>query len=234
MSVKRSGDGGVSRIASTIGDPSRARMLCCLMDDRASTATELAIAAGISASTASVHLGRLKEERLVKVLRQGKHHYYTLGSVKVTAVLKSLLVLSGAPKEKFVPNTPNHLRAARTCYDHIAGALGVALHDCMIKLNWISNHAGTGADSCILTPPGAKALSGLGIDIEHVRSLRRRTAGPCLDWSERRPHLGGAIGAALLTVALKKKWLNPHLDSRALSVTAFGRREILRHFALQV
>jgi len=234
MPVERGIDKGVSRIASAIGDPSRARMLCCLMDGHARTATELAIAAGIGASTASVHLGRLKEERLVKVLRQGKHHYYTLGSAKVAAALKSLLVLSGAPGEKFVPNTPNHLRAARTCYDHIAGTLGVALHDRMVKLNWISDHAAPGSEARILTPPGEKAFRGLGIDIEHVRSLRRRFLSPCLDWSERRAHLGGAIGAALLIVALKKKWVSPHLDSRALSVTAHGRREILQHFALTV
>jgi len=234
MPVERSSDRGVSRIASAIGDPSRARMLCCLMDDHARTAAELAIAAGISASTASVHLGRLKEERLVKVLRQGKHHYYTLGSAQVAAILESLVVLSGAPKEKFVPNTPNHLRAARTCYDHIAGTLGVTLHDRMLKLNWISNHAPSGSDSRTLTPSGEKAFGTLGIDIEHIRSLRRQFASPCLDWSERRPHLGGAIGAALLTVALKKKWVRPHVGSRALSVTARGRREILRHFAVNV
>jgi len=132
-----------------------------------------------------------------------------------------------------VPNTPNPLRAARTCYDHIAGTLGVSLHDRFKKLAWLSSTSGAdnGYD---LTPVGAKAFEALGVDIEAIRTLRRRFAYACVDWSERRPHVGGAVGAALLNVALKRKWVVPDLDSRALGVTSLGRREILAGFGLHV
>jgi DNA-binding transcriptional ArsR family regulator len=231
MRVEKHPDEAVHTIAAAIGEPGRARMLYSLMDGHARTGTELAIVAGVSASTASVHLGRLKEECLVKVLRQGKHRYYTLDGPSVAAVLEGLSVLAGGTREKFIPNTPNRLCAARTCYDHIAGTLGVALHDRVTKLKWLTSAAD---GDYTLTPLGTKALDSLGIDVEQTRNLRRRFAGPCLDWSERRPHLGGAVGAALLTLALKKKWVSPDLDSRALSVTARGKREMLAQFGLNV
>lgn len=209
-------------------------MLYCLMDGHARTATELAIVADVSASTASVHLNRLKAERLVKVISQGKHRYYTLSGVEVAAVLESLLALSAAPNQKFVPNTPNRLCAARTCYDHIAGTLGVTLHDRMIKLHWLTNDKAVDNGSYALTPRGIKAFNTIGIDVAQVQSLRRPIAPPCLDWSERRPHLGGGMGAALLTLALKKKWVNADIDSRALSITARGRRTMREHFGVNI
>src|ERR1700728_2926716 len=128
MPVEHHPDEAVYKIAAAIGDPGRARMLYSLMDGHARTATELAIVANVSPSTASVHLARLKEERLVKVLRQGKHRYYTLHGAHVASVLEGLSVLAGGARDKFVPRTPSRLCAARTCYDHIAGTLGVALH----------------------------------------------------------------------------------------------------------
>lgn len=213
-------DLAVSRIAQAIGEPARARMLYCLMDSRARTATELAIVAGVTPSTASVHLSRLKNEHLVAVVVQGKHRYYNLQSREVARALESLSVLAGAAPSPFVSRTPDRLRAARTCYDHIAGTLGVSLHDRFHSQGWLS----TAYD---LTPKGALAVRSLGIDVETVRTLRRRFAYPCLDWSERRPHIGGALAAALLNLALKKKWILPDLDSRALSVTPLGRREML-------
>ncbi len=212
-------DGGAARIASAIGEPARARMLYCLMDGHARTATELAVVAEVSPSTASVHLTRLKVESLVKVLVQGKHRYYSLQGPEVARVLESLSVLAGGPRQKFVPNTPNRLRAARTCYDHIAGTLGVQLHDGLESAGWLS-------DSYDITPAGVKAFEALGIDVAETLGLHRRFAFACLDWSERRSHLGGALGAALLKLALRKKWVTQELDSRALSVTSLGRREM--------
>src|ERR1700722_13381521 len=129
MNVANDADGAVSRIAAAIGERARARMLYCLVDGRARTSTELAMVAQVTPSTASVHLQRLKMQRLVKVVAQGKHRYYSLESANVAAALEALSVLAGGEREAFVPNAPNRLRAARTCYDHIAGALGVALHD---------------------------------------------------------------------------------------------------------
>jgi len=222
-------DEAVYKIAAAIGDPGRARMLYTLMDGHARTSTELAIVAGVSASTASVHLNRLKEESLVKVVSQGKHRYYTLNGTDVASVLESLSVLAGGPRNKFVPRTPTRLCAARTCYDHIAGTLGVTLHDRLTEMRWLKSGLDGAYD---LTPRGTKSLEVLGIDVQQVLALRRRFASPCLDWSERRPHLGGALGAALLTLALKKKWVSPELDSRALTITSRGEREMLTHFGL--
>lgn len=208
-------------------------MLYCLADGRARTSTELAIVAEVSPSTASVHLQRLMNNRLVRVLAQGKHRYYSLEGPNVAAALEALSVLAGGTRHAFVPNTPGPLRAARTCYDHIAGALGVALHDRVRAMVWLMEASGD-ANSYDVTPCGAKGLEALGVDVAATRLLRRRFVFACVDWSERRPHLGGAVAAALLKVALKRKWVTQDLDSRILSVTAFGRREMLARFGLQI
>jgi DNA-binding transcriptional ArsR family regulator len=223
---------GAASIAAAIGEPARARMLYSLLDGHARTSTELAVVGEVSPSTASVHLARLKEQRLVKVLRQGKHRYYSLEGENVARTLEALTVLAGGTRQKFVPATPQHLRAARTCYDHMAGHLAVSLRDRFEKLNWlvVENANEDGYD---LTEKGAKALGALGIDIDAVRSLRRRFAYACVDWSERRPHIGGALGGAILQIALKLEWFVQNLDSRALSVTALGRRQLQARFGLQ-
>lgn len=208
-------------------------MLYCLVDGRARTSTELAVVAEVNPSTASVHLQRLKTERLVKVQAQGKHRYYTLEGFNVAAALEALSVLAGGSRDLWVPHTPNRLRVARTCYDHIAGTLGVSLHDRFKALGWLAGSSGS--DSAYeLTAAGTKAFQGLHVDIQAARRLRRRFAYPCVDWSERRPHIGGAIGAALLNLALQRKWVAQDLDSRALSVTRCGRREMLNRFGLRV
>jgi len=218
-------DGAAAGIAAAIGEPARARMLYCLMDNHARTSTELAVVAEVSPSTASVHLNRLKAEGLVKVLVQGKHRYYSLQGPAVARVLEGLSVLAGGSRHKFVPHTPSRLRAARTCYDHIAGTLGVLLHDRMEASGWLSH-------SYDLTPPGIQAFEKLGVDIAVTRRLHRRFAFGCLDWSERRSHLGGALGAALLQLALRMRWVTQELDSRALSVTSLGHRELRARFGL--
>jgi DNA-binding transcriptional ArsR family regulator len=231
MDAKNNADSAVSRIAGAIGEPARARMLYCLLDGRARTGTELAIVGEVTPSTASVHLQRLKTERLVKVFAQGKHRYFSLDGANVASALEALSVLAGGARDDFVPNTPNRLRAARTCYDHIAGTLGVSLHDRFQALGWLSG--GAGADNAYdLTPGGMKAFEALGIDIAATQTLRRRFAYACVDWSERRPHVGGAVGAALLKVFLKRKWVIPDLDSRALTLTRIGRREMRARFGL--
>jgi DNA-binding transcriptional ArsR family regulator len=227
MDVEHSADDAVSRIASAIGEPARARMLYCLMDNHARTATELAVVADVSPSTASVHLNRLKAEHLVKVLAQGKHRYYSLEGGDVATVLEGLSVLAGGGRTKFVPNTPNRLRTARTCYDHMAGTLGVLLHDRLTTMGWLSGNYD-------LMPKGVKAFEVLGVDVEAARTSRRRFAFACLDWSERRSHIGGAMGAALLKFALKRRWVTQDLDSRALSVTSLGRREMQARLGVQI
>src|SRR5215470_15676788 len=138
MHVEEYADTAASKIAAAIGEPARARMLFCLSDGHARTSTELAVVAEVSPSTASVHLNRLKSERLVKVHAQGKHRYYSLDGPNVASALEGLSVLAGRPRTKFVPNTPSRLRAARTCYDHMAGTLGVSLHDRLHAVGWLS------------------------------------------------------------------------------------------------
>jgi len=232
VNVKREHDVEVSDIAAAIGEPARARILYCLSDGRARTSTELAMVAGVTPSTASVHLSTLKARRLVKVFAQGKHRYYSLEGEDVAAALESLSVLAGGARAGFVPNTPHELRAARTCYDHIAGTLGVALHDRMKSLRWFASQADGDRSAYTLTPAGEKAFATFGIDVHAAAKSRRRFAYPCVDWSERRPHLGGSIGAALLSVALKKRWVVQDTYSRALEVTRSGRRELNARFGL--
>lgn len=226
-------DALVSDIAAAIAEPARTRMLYCLMDGHTRTSTELAIVAEVSPSTASVHLARLKDQRLVKVLTQGKYRYYSLGSERVARALEALSVIGGVSRNRFVPNTPAHLRTARTCYDHMAGHLAVALYDHLIEQEWLSTSSRDG-DEHLVTHKGMKALEDLGIDLEAAQDQRRRFAYACLDWSERRPHLAGALGAALLTLALQRKWVIKNLDSRALRLTTTGRNQMQRHFGLQV
>lgn len=230
-----SADRHLAQLAGAIAEPARARMLCCLLDGHARTATELAVVAGVAASTASAHLSRLKAERLVEMVAQGKHRYFRLAGPDVAAALEGLLVLAGAPPmderggAAFAPSTPSRLRAARTCYDHIAGAAGVALHDMLHAQQWLRH--GAEGDAYELTPAGAIALESLGIDIDAARRSRRRFACACLDWSERRPHLGGALGAAWLQLALRRGWVRQDLDGRALALTPKARREMPEIFS---
>jgi DNA-binding transcriptional ArsR family regulator len=231
MHAEQSVDAEVSRIAAAIGEPARTRMLYCLMEGQARTSTELAIVAGVTPSTASVHLNRLKSDDLVKVMVQGRHRYYSLASPAVARVLEGLSVVAGGARAKFAPTTPVHLRAARTCYDHMAGALAVSLHDRLVASRWIQ--AARGSDAYSVTAEGERALDALGLDVEEMRTQRRRFAFGCLDWSERRPHVGGALGAALLNLALRKKWVTRELDSRGLAVTGLGRRELRARFGVE-
>jgi DNA-binding transcriptional ArsR family regulator len=218
-------DAQISGIAASIGEPARARMLYCLLDGHARTSTELGIIAEVGASTASVHLARLKDYQLVKVFAQGKHRYYSLKDAHVAQALEALSVVAGGSATGFVPNTPSRLRSARTCYDHMAGEVAVALHDRMQELGWLQRAAPN--DTVYdLTRAGTDGLKRLGIDVEALRLLRRRFAFACLDWSERRPHIGGALGAALLKLALSRKWMTQDVEGRGLRLTDTGKREM--------
>ncbi len=234
MDVEHSPDTAVCRIAAAIGEPARARILYCLMDGHARTSTELAVVADVGPPTASAHLNRLKTDHLVRVQVQGKHRFYCLEGPDVASALEALSVLAGGSRDPFVPSTPSRLRAARTCYDHMAGTAGVLLHDRFKALGWLSGGSKGRTSAYDVTREGTKAFEALGIDLEATRTLRRRFACACLDWSERRPHVGGALGAALLNVAVKRKWVIQDLDSRALAFTSLGRREMLNRFGLQV
>lgn len=214
-----------AEIATLAGDPARAGMLHALMDGRALTASELAQAAGITPQTASGHLSKLAIGGLLTVEKQGRHRYHRLASPAVARMLESIMQVAAdqASRRKPVVTGPRDkaLRAARTCYDHLAGHLGVALADSLIANKQIE----LTADAGIVTPRGVTLFDKLGIDYvprkpgSHARMLCR----PCLDWSERRPHLAGALGAALCMHCLQTGWIRRVDGSRAVSVTTKGR-----------
>jgi DNA-binding transcriptional ArsR family regulator len=233
MPAKAHVDIEAAGIAAMIAEPARARMLYCLLDGHARTSTELAVVGEVGASTASVHLAKMTRQRLVTVLSQGKHRYYSLAGPSVARALEALTVVAGGTGDTSNPRTPTQLRSARTCYDHMAGHWAVKLRDRFEELEWLSPNRG-GGDSYELTPSGCTALAAIGIDIEAARALRRRFAYACIDWSERRPHIGGALGHALLKTALRQKWFVQDLDSRALTLTTAGRRHLQSRFGLRI
>ena len=228
-----SNDTAISRVAGAIAEPARTKMLCSLMDGHARTSTELAVIADVSASTASAHLARLKEDGLIKLHTQGRHRYFSLTDAHVAQAIEALMVISRNAQTGFVSTTPSRLQLARTCYDHMAGSLAVQLHDYFLDSGWLSmSDASDGTYQ--LSVAGEKAMTGLGIEVENVRAQRRRFACACLDWSMRRPHLAGALGAAVLQAVISRKWVIQDLDSRALAVTPKGRKELSGKFGIRV
>ncbi|EKG39177.1 ArsR/SmtB family transcription factor [Pseudomonas syringae] len=221
-------DLSLAAVAGAIADPARSRMLCALLDGHARTATELAALADTGASSASGHFARLREQVLVEMLVQGRHRYYRLANAQVAQALEALLLLTRHSVVPFKPNTPSALRQARTCYDHCAGEVAVKLHDALLKAGWLHEQ---GKDY-VISQRGAESLNALGIDVDAVRQQRRRLAYACLDWSERAPHIGGALGAALLELMLKRGWVSRHLDSRALQLTPKGAGGMAKAFGL--
>ncbi|NID16370.1 ArsR/SmtB family transcription factor [Luteibacter yeojuensis] len=217
----------LSKVASAIAEPARGRMLCHLMDGTARTATELATVAGIASSTASAHLARLVSAGLLEVLAQSRHRYYRLTGEDVARSLETLLVVA-EPAGRIRSSTPESLRLARTCYDHAAGELGVRWHDRLLERGWLEKDAAKREYD--LSAAGKEALAGYGIDTAFPH--RRKLAYPCIDWSERRPHLGGALGAALLKLGMDRQWIRRSLEDRALIVTPKGRRELREAFGI--
>jgi len=228
----RSVDLGAAGIAAAIAEPARARMLYWLLDGHARTSTELAMAGEVSPSTASAHLGRLAERGLVSVSARGRHRYYRLADSSVARALEALTVVAGRPPRNFVPTTPEGLRFARTCYDHMAGHLAVRLRERFEQLGWLASPGRADGDYD-LTAPGSGGLAAIGVDIRAARALRRRFAYACVDWSERRPHIAGALGRAVLDAMLKHRWLVQDLSSRALTLTAAGRRQLEARWGLR-
>lgn len=219
----------MAQTAALIGDPGRSNMLAALLGGKALTATELAKAAGISRPAASEHLAKLTEGHLLSVARQGRHRYYCLASREVAQMLEALMGFAAAPdySRRATPRIDPALRNARTCYDHLAGRLGVALADALIARQAVvlSTEAGE------LTPLGRNLLGSLGVSIDSPARKKRVLCRPCLDWSERRPHIGGALGAALYSRILALGWIERG-DGRAVIVTRAGRRGLADTFGL--
>ena len=216
-------------IAALAGDPARACMLQALMDGRALTAAELAHAAGITAQTASGHLSRMVAAGLLRVEPQGRHRYHRLASPAVARMMESIMQVASdrVPTPRPVRTGPRDraLAQARTCYDHLAGRLGVALADAMVAVGPVE----LADDAGLITAQGRDFLSDLGLTLPGTGTTRA-FCRPCLDWSERRPHLAGALGRALCTHAFDQGWIRRVDGTRAVSVTPMGATHLKRHF----
>jgi DNA-binding transcriptional ArsR family regulator len=228
-----------AEVAALAGDPARAGMLHALMDGRALTASELACVAGITPQTASGHLARMVAVGLLSVEKQGPHRYHRLSSLAVAQMMESIMQVASRLEPKRGPLSvgprDTALRAARTCYDHLAGRLGVALADALVA----GGYAELMNDAGLVTDAGIELLSRIGIDVDTLLPRRgkrpvRILCRPCLDWSERRPHLAGAVGAALCAHCFTKGWIRRINGTRAVTVTPGGERVFREEFGVQL
>ena len=211
----------ISAIASLLGDPARANMLAALMSGKALTAGELAKEAGVTAQTASGHLARLVAARLLLGEVQGRHRYFRIAGPDVAEALETLETLAartGALRTRTGPRDAA-LRAARRCYDHLAGAAGVALYDALAAQGLVV----ATSDGLGLSAPGRARFAAEGIDIGALEARKRPLCRACLDWSERRSHLAGALGAAVMALVLARGWATLDATSRAVRFTAQGQ-----------
>ena len=219
--------------AALAGDPARANMLMALMDGRALTASELARAAGVTPQTASGHLGRLVTAGLLAVHCQGRHHYHRLASAAVANMVESIMQVSianGAATGRrpvFTGPRDAPMRAARTCYNHLAGRLGVALADALSE----RGHVELSSEGGAVTEKGKRFLDEFGVDLGAGRD-GAVFCRPCLDWSERRLHIGGTIGKALADRCFALRWIERKSDSRAVMVTRTGERGFREAFGI--
>jgi DNA-binding transcriptional ArsR family regulator len=221
----------LAEIAALIGDVARANILSALMDGRALTAGELAWHGGVTPQTASGHLAKLNEANLIAMTRQGRHRYYRLATPEVAQAIEALMAVASFGPKRHRPVGPKDeaLRRARTCYDHLAGRLGIALADTLTSRQYIVLSESAGA----LTDEGHRFLCSFGIDLAPEQGNRRAICRTCLDWSERRPHLAGRLGAALCTRMFELGWIERIKDSRALAVTSKGRHGLKEVFGIE-
>lgn len=222
----------MAEVAALVGDPARANILAALMGGRALTASELVYAAGVSPQTTSGHLGKLTGGGLIACIKQGRHRYYRIATHRVAEMLEGIMaVVADAPPRHRPPSKlDDAMRNARTCYDHFAGKLGVGLTEALCAHGHIAltDEAGEVTDS------GAIFFEKFGVDLAAARSRRRIFCRPCLDWTERRPHLGGSVGAALARRCFDLGWLERMREGRALIVTKAGRRGLSEIFGLSL
>ncbi|MDN3357639.1 winged helix-turn-helix domain-containing protein [Actinomadura sp. DC4] len=212
----------IAPVAALLADRTRAVMLTVLLDGRPLAAGELARTAGVSAATASSHLAKLLDGGLVTVVKQGRHRYYRLNGAEVAAVIEALSVISPPVRVCSLRQSRQAaaLAQARTCYDHLAGRAGAALFDAMLGRGLIERHE---EDAYDVTEKGRERLEQIGVDVDAVRGSRRRFAGHCLDWTERRPHLNGALGAAVTAGLVDLGWFERGTSRRSLVLTEKGR-----------
>ncbi|WP_068504142.1 ArsR/SmtB family transcription factor [Paenibacillus kribbensis] len=222
----------VAMIASLVSEPSRAAILTVLLDGRFHTASELAHMAGIKPQTASFHLSKMTEAQVVTVEKQGRHRYFGIQNPEVARVMESLLSIAPPVQIKsFKQASENEaIRLARTCYDHLAGHLGVQIMDSLIEKGMLSE----GQDALHVTEKGEAFFADFQINLTQIKQRRRSFSHKCLDWSERRHHLAGALGSALLDRLLTLHWIERLPTNRAIRITADGKRGFKEVFSIEI
>jgi DNA-binding transcriptional ArsR family regulator len=221
----------LAEVAALVGNPARANVLMALLDGRALTATELAYAAGVSPQTAS-GLAKMTEGRLLSLTKQRRHSYYRLASPLIGRMLESIMAVAADGPSRYQARWRggDALRMARTCYDHLAGRLGVALADALLE----RDHVALSDDGGMVTPAGEEFFVGFGINLREAGPSRRTFCRPCLDWSERRTHLAGAVGAALAARCFELDWISRVRDTRAVHVTDKGKHGLSDTFGIEL
>ncbi|MEN2400430.1 winged helix-turn-helix domain-containing protein [Flavobacterium sp. MC2016-06] len=219
------------KIASLIGDPTRALIMWTLLDGKAFTATELAIAVNTSPQNISMHLAKLLEAGLLCVEKQGRHKYYKFSNKEIAYVIEAMASLVppvNPPKKNSEKHSP--IKHCRTCYDHLAGKIGVAVAESLLGQKIILDTD----NKFEVSVEGIKWFSDFGINLEDLKKQRRLFLKPCLDWSERKNHIAGSLGASLLDKMIADDWLRKTKDSRAMQITGKGEKELLKHFKIVV
>jgi DNA-binding transcriptional ArsR family regulator len=221
-------DADIATPAALIGDATRATFLMALSEGRALPASELAERAGVSASTASVQLAKLLDGGLLEGERHGRHRYYRLADPAIATTIESLAVIAPRRAASSLRQAwvGSELQAARTCYDHLAGALGVTVFEALQRQRLLTRELE-------VTRRGAKRFGELGIEVEELARGRRPLARLCLDWTERRHHLAGALGAAFAARCFELGWIERIPTSRAVRLTAKGRRAFTRKLSIE-
>jgi DNA-binding transcriptional ArsR family regulator len=211
------------RIGAALAAPGRARLIDVLLDGREHTSGELAAAIGLSTGTTSEHLGVLAGAGLVSVRTDGRYRRVRITDASVASALEVLSRGQAMPEATSyrLSAEQRRVRAARTCYDHLAGRLGVAVHDAVAARGWLDD-SGTA-----LTEDGRTGFAAWGVDVASVERLRRPTVLVCVDWTERRPHLAGGVGAAVADLCLERDWVRRVGRTRALRVTPQGRQALV-------
>lgn len=224
MKDKPTLESSIAAIGAAISDSSRVKILCALMDGRAWTATELGVVAEISASTTSSHLTKLLDNQLITVISQGKYRYFQIANEGVANIIESIMGLSASNVSQAKITTPPNLRKSRTCYNHLAGEVAVHIFDALNQKEWITEN---GSEITLL---GIESFRTMGLTFNLKNSTK--VCCPCLDWSERRFHLGGQVGAAFLAHAEKQEWLFRHAGYREITISEKGHRAFAKYFGI--
>jgi DNA-binding transcriptional ArsR family regulator len=222
----------IAETAALVGDPARATMMSALLDGRALTASELALAARITPPTASAHLAKLTAAGLLSVARSGRHRYFRLASPRVVEMIEGIVAVALEKRPRYRPlsDEARALNAARICYDHLAGRLSVDLTDVFVARKYVVLED----EAAEVTPEGSRFFTQFGIELPRLRSPRRHASRLCLDWTERRPHLAGPLGAATTQRYFGLGWMERMKRSHAVIVTASGRRGFRETFGIEL